>query len=98
MRCRQIVQELDEQVAADWVGGQQGFVEQERGAFASTTEHLTERQPEEQRHLVAGAVRQRLERHHVGPFAAKQAEREMVGVDINLDVSRTGQHAETAPQ
>ena len=88
------MQELDEQVAAHRVGCQQGLVEQERRALAATTEHLTECEPQEERDLVAGAMRHSVERHHVGAFPAEQAEREVIRVDVDLDVSRPGQQAE----
>ena len=73
---------------------EQRLVEEERRALAPAAEHLTQREPEQQRDLVAGAVRHRVERHHVGPLAAEQAQREVVGVDVDIDVARAGQQAE----
>ena len=96
--CRQVVQELDEQVAAHRVRREQRFVEQERRALATSAEHLAEREPQQQRHLVAGAVRHRVERHHVRALATEQAEREVVGVDVHLDVARARQQAEPAAE
>ena len=98
MSCRQFLQKLDEPLAALRVRSEQGLVEQERCALTRTAEHLAQRETEQQGDLVAGAVRHGIERHHVRPFATEQRQREVVGVDVDLDIPRRGEQAQPACQ